>query len=154
MNKAESADLIIKLYELRREATMREARVWMMGFSPQSAQDVMKAMMDPNSSAYFRMVISYWDMAASFVNHGAIDEDMFNEVNGEGILVFAKVQPFLAELREGMGNPLFLSRLESWIMRMPDAAAMLEQRRAMIKRMFDARQEFTKAQAAAGGESE
>lgn len=94
MSKAESADLILKLYELRREATMREARNWMIGFFPESAADIMQAMINPETSAFYRMVTSYWDMAASFVNHGAIDEEMFADAHGEHVIVFSKSNLF------------------------------------------------------------
>ena len=66
MNKVESADLILKLYELRREETMRKARNWFISFFPESVDEVMQTMMDEKTSAYYRMVISYWDMAACF----------------------------------------------------------------------------------------
>ena len=79
MSKAESADLIMKLYDLRREKKMRKARDWFFGFNPTSADEVMQTMMDPDVGGYLRMVSSYWDMAAAFVNHGAIDADLFNE---------------------------------------------------------------------------
>ena len=59
MSKAESAELILKLYDLRREATMREARNWMISFFPESAADVMQAVMNPETSAYYRMVVTY-----------------------------------------------------------------------------------------------
>ena len=88
MKKVESADLIMKLYELRREETMRNARNWFISFFPESVDEVMNAMIDEKTSAYYRMVISYWDMAATFVNKDAIDEEMFNETVGEHIVVF------------------------------------------------------------------
>jgi hypothetical protein len=147
MSKAESADLLMKLYDLRREAVMREARNWFITFFPENAQEVMHAMLDPKTSAYYRMVVTYWDMAASFVNHGAIDEEMFNEANGEGVVTFAKIEPFLEELRQTMNNPAYLARLESWVMRMPDAKALCEQRRNMIKGFAQAREEMMKATA-------
>jgi hypothetical protein len=79
----ESADLIIKLYDLRREETIRKAREWYRTqFHPTSAQDVVNTLRGEHS-AYFRMVTSYWEMAASFVNHGAIDWQMFMDANGE-----------------------------------------------------------------------
>src|SRR5688500_16614167 len=96
---ARSAELIMRLYELRREATMRKARDWMFTFNPTSVDDFEKTMMDPEVGAYLRMVTSYWDMAASFVNHGAIDAEMFNDTAGEHVGVFAKIEPFLPELR-------------------------------------------------------
>ena len=62
------------------------------------------------------MVSSYWDMAASFVNHGAIDSEMFNDTAGEHVMVFAKIEPFLAELREMFQNPKAFQHLEKVIM--------------------------------------
>jgi len=73
MSKYEDADLILKLYDLRREATMREARNWLFTFNPTSVQDVIEVLLGEHSGHY-RMVISYWDMAAAMVNNGAIDE--------------------------------------------------------------------------------
>lgn len=115
MSKAKSADLIMKLYDLRREETMRKARNWMFSFNPTSVEDVEKAMMDPEVGGYLRMVLSYWDMAASFVNHGAIDADMFNETAGEHIGVFAKIEPFMAQLRAKWEQPDAFKHLEKVI---------------------------------------
>lgn len=143
MSKADSADLILKLYELRREVTMREARNWMMTFFPDNVQDVMQAMVKTETSAYYRMVTTYWDMAASFVNHDAIDEEMFADAHGEHIIVFSKIEPFLGEVREMMGSPKYLNNLETLIMKMPDAKEMLAGRREMMKRMMQARLEAT-----------
>ncbi|MBA2736484.1 MAG: hypothetical protein H0U50_06795 [Pyrinomonadaceae bacterium] len=144
MSKAESAELILKLYDLRREAKMREARSWIIGFFPETVQDVLKAMIDVETSAYYRMVVSYWDMAASFVNHGAIDEEMFNDSAGEHIVVFSKIEPFLSELREMTGNPNMLGNLEKLIMRQPDAKAKLSKSRETMKRWMQLRAETTK----------
>jgi hypothetical protein len=144
MSKAESADLILKLYELRREEKMREARNWIIPFFPESAAEVMKAMVSAETSAYFRMITSYWDMAASFVNHGAIDEEMFADANSEHIIVFSKVEPFLEEVRASLNNPKFLSNLEKLIMKMPDAKQLLATRRELMKRWMQARAEMSK----------
>lgn len=135
MNKTESANLILKLYELRREPVMREARNWMITFFPESAQDVLRAMTSMETSAFYRMVTTYWDMAASFVNHEAIDAEMFAETQSEHIVVFAKIEPFLNELRETMGSPNYLKNLETLIMKMPDAKKMLAHRREIIREM-------------------
>ena len=145
MSKTESADLILKLYELRREATMREARNWFISFFPESADEIVQALIDPRTSAFYRMVTSYWDMAASFVNHGAIDEEMFNDAQGEHIVIFCKISPFLSELREKTGNPNALSNLEKLIMRQPDAAQMLTARREMMRRWMEARMQQAKS---------
>ena len=134
----ESATLIIRLYELRRDSTMREARNWYArSFNPVTIDDVMQAVSGPNS-AHFRMVTSYWDMAASFVIHDAIDEAMFNDANGEQHVVFAKLEPFIAEYRAKMGNPAYLGNLEKLVMKTPGAkdrmAALRERFRAMASR--------------------
>jgi hypothetical protein len=143
--ESESADLIMKLYDLRREPTMREARNWYVGsFFPDSAQDVINALVSGETSAYFRMVTSYWDMAAGFVNRGAIDEDMFHDSAGESLVVFSKVEPYIAEVRTIVGNPKMMANLEALIMRLPDAAELLAQRREMIRRMMAARAEISK----------
>ncbi|HEX9928563.1 MAG TPA: hypothetical protein VGB02_08515 [Pyrinomonadaceae bacterium] len=141
----ESADLILKLYEMRRESVMREARNWMVGFFPESAQDVVQAMINPQTSAYYRMVTTYWDMAASFVINGAIEEKMFSDAAGEHIIIFSKIEPFLQELREMTGNPNGLKNLETLVMRMPNAKETLAARREMMKRWMLAREEMAKA---------
>jgi hypothetical protein len=121
----ESATLLIRLYELRREETMREARNWFAReFNPNSIEDVMAALMGQNSG-HFRMVTSYWDMVASFVLNGAIDEQMFNDANGEQIGVFAKMEPFLADYRARSGNPRYMAQLEQVVMRRPGAKEQL-----------------------------
>jgi hypothetical protein len=144
MSKAESADLIMKLYDLRREEKMREARGWITSFFPESAADIMRAMVAAETSGKFRMVTSYWDMAAGFVNHGAIDEEMFFESNGECVIVFSKVEPFLEELRQIMGSPNYLKNLETLVMKLPDAKEVLASRREMMKRWMQMRAEMAK----------
>jgi hypothetical protein len=133
MSKVESADLILKLYDLRREATMREARNWMFTFNPTTAEDVEKTMMDPQVGGYLRMVLSYWDMAAALVNHGAIDADLFNETVGEHIGVYTKLEPFIAELREKWQMPEAFKNLEKVILDRPDGAERVERTREWMK---------------------
>src|SRR5580765_8482624 len=133
MSKVESADLILKLYDLRREDKMREARNWMFSFNPTSADEYFQTMMDPNVGGYLRMVTSYWDMAASFVNHGAIDAEMFSDTAGEHIMVFAKVEPLLAELREKFQNPNAFKHLEKVIYDMPDGRERLAKTQEWMK---------------------
>ena len=133
MSKVESADLILKLYDLRREATMRKARDWMFTFNPTSAQDFMATMMDPEVGGYLRMVTSYWDMAASFVNHGAIDAEMFNDTVGEHTMVFAKIEPFLAELREIFQEPKAFAHLEKVILDQPNGAEKVKKTQEWMK---------------------
>src|SRR5438477_9276650 len=114
----ESANLILKLYELRREETMRKARNFFFTFEPKSTEDYMKTMMGPDG-AYVRMVASYWEMAASLVVNGAIDAKMFDETQGEHIMVFGKIEPLLPKLREIAGNPSAFKCLEQVCKSMP-----------------------------------
>ena len=132
MSKQADADLILKLYDLRREPVMREARNWFFTFNPQSAGEYMEAMMGENSG-YARMVISYWDMAASLVNNGAIDEQMFNDANGEHLFVFAKIEPVLEELRQTTNQPDFLKNFETLVRRIPNNQEKLVAMRERIK---------------------
>ena len=133
MSKVESADLILKLYDLRREATMRKARDWFFMFNPTSAEDYMKTMMDPEVGGYLRMVSSYWDMAAAMVNHGAIDAELFNDTVGEHVLVFAKIEPHLAQLREIWQEPKAFYHLEKVILDKPDGAEKLRKTQEWMK---------------------
>lgn len=133
MSKVESADLILKLYDLRREETMRKARNWFFTFNPTSMEDVEKTMMDPEVGGLLRMVLSYWDMAAAFVNHGAIDADMFRETAGEHIGVFAKLEPFIAELRAKWEMPEAFMHLEKVILDAPNGRERLEKTKEWIK---------------------
>ena len=130
-----SAELIMKLYDLRREETMRKARNWMFTFNPTSAADVGKTMMDPEVGAYLRMVLSYWDMAATFVAHGAIDADMFHETAGEHIGVFAKIAPFLEDLRKEWDMPEAFANLEKIIMDRPDGAERVRKTQEWMKQI-------------------
>ncbi len=133
-DSSDSANLILKLYELRREEVMRKARSWfVMEFHPGSAADVSAAAMGEHS-AYFRMVSTYWDMACSFVVNGAIDEQMFNDANGEHMAVYSKFAPFISEVRELSGRPTYLQHLEKVVMNIPDVEKRMTSFREMIKK--------------------
>lgn len=144
MSKHQSAELILKLYDLRREPVMREARNWMAGFFPESADDIMRVMIDPKTSAYYRMVLSYWDMAASLVNHDAIEAEMFNDASGEHVVFFSKIHPFLEDVRAMMENPGYLRHLETLIMKMPEPEQTMAGYRERMKRWMAARDEMAK----------
>ena len=133
MSKAKSADLILKLYDLRREATMRKARDWFFTFNPTSVDEFEKTMMDPEVGGYLRMVTSYWDMAAALVNHGAIDAEMFTDTVGEHIGVFAKIEPFLADLRTKWEMPDAFKHLEKVIYDTPGGKERLAKTREWMK---------------------
>ncbi len=150
MSKVESADLILKLYDLRRETKMREARNWIFSFNPTSAEQYWQTMMDPEVGGLLRMVTSYWDMAATLVNHGAIDADMFNETAGEHFMIFAKIEPFLAEMREKFQNPEAFKNLEKVIMDAPNGAERLAKTQEWMKTINE---QIAAAQAGKAGEA-
>jgi hypothetical protein len=132
MSKQDEAGLILKLYELRREETMRKARNWyFLEFNPQSLADINSAMFSEHSG-HLRMVMTYWDMAAALVNHGAISADLFNETNGEQFSVFAKLEPFLGEMRAAYA-PQILANLEKLVDATPDGRQRLATIRERMK---------------------
>jgi len=108
------AELILHLYELRTEERMRKARKYMQSpeFSPRSPDDVIKiqSAFGSEENAYYRQVLSYWEMAASFVTRGALNVELFSDSAGELFFLYAKFRPFIAQVRET--NPLFLTNME------------------------------------------
>lgn len=142
MSKHDDAELILKLYDLRREPVMREARNWMFTFNPTSIQDVFDALLGEHSGHY-RMVISYWDMAAAMVNNGAIDETLFNETNGEHIFVYAKIEPVIEDIRTAFGAPDFLHNLETLVKRIPNIEEKIRGMRERMKKFAEMRAERT-----------
>ena len=108
----ESAQSLMQLYEIRREAKLREARTWVTrSFNPQSVEDY-AAVMQTDEYTYVRMVTSYWDMAASFVVHGAIDPEMFRSVSGEMLVAYCKVEHMIDDVRAGLGQPGLFKHVE------------------------------------------
>ena len=134
MSKQEEATLILKLYELRREETLRKARDWYFSqFHPESIADYNNALLGPYSG-FMRMVTSYWEMAASVVNHGAIGIEMFTDANTEHIGVFTKIEPFLNELRTQFG-PNYVRNLEKLIDATPNGRQRVAAVRERMKNM-------------------
>jgi hypothetical protein len=130
----ESAQLILKLYELRRDPLMREARQWFVReFNPETIADVQAALASDHNPR-LRMVAGYWDMACSLVAHGAIDRQMFIDASGEVFATFAKVQPLLAEIRQ-ITNPAFAKHVEEVLMAEPGIDERLEMLRQRFRRM-------------------
>lgn len=150
-SKAESAGLILRLYELRREKRMRKAREWFASFQPDSVEDVLTAARG-KESPLFRMVTSYWDMAGALVLHGAIDPVMFQDAGSEHLYVFAKLEPYLAGLREASRQPDYLGRLERLIDAVPEGRARVAklQDRMRSARLAEATKTATPTGAKAG----
>jgi hypothetical protein len=132
MSKQEEAALILKLYELRREDTMRKARDWYFrDFHPESLADFSNAMFGDHSG-HLRMVVSYWDMAAALVNDGAISQELFDNANSEHIGVFAKYELLLPEIRNAY-SPKFASNIEKLIDNTPDGRKRTANTREQLK---------------------
>ena len=121
------AEIILKLYELRRETVLRQARAWVGGeFWPTTADEyfaVASNNADPHN-AFVRQVISYWEMAAAMVLHGAVSAELFVDCNGEGFFLLAKFAPILEEVRKR--SPNFLAKTSELVRRFSAAAARYE----------------------------
>ena len=131
----EDARLILHLYELRREPRLREARDWFTGkFQPKSIEEIrtVGAARGTPENASYRMVTTYWDMAASFVARGILDSELFLESGGEMLVVWAKLEPFISELRQG--NSRLLKNVERVIEGSPSA----KERVAELRKRFAA----------------
>jgi hypothetical protein len=135
----ESAQLNLQLFDLRREPVLREARAWFLTeFNPESLADF-GALASGERNASFRMVLSYWDMAASLVSTGAIDAEAFRAAHGEIFATFSKIQPFLAEMRAASGEPDFCRHMEAVVLGAPGGEVILARRREAIRAFAKAR---------------
>jgi len=122
------AEVVMQLYELRREETLRKARHFMVfEFQPKTLEELRAVSRDvkANNNVYWRQALSYWEMAATFVLQGAVDPELFLASNGEGILLYAKFHHFHAETEKESGNP-FMRNTAALIAKYPAAAAMHE----------------------------
>ena len=110
---AEDADLILRLYEIRREPEMRRARAFMMNEFHASSWDEVRPhyLTGDEMDRHFRMVTSYWEIVASFVNRGILDEDLFFDTHGEGLFVWNKIKHLMPDARKQI-RPTFLWNLE------------------------------------------
>jgi hypothetical protein len=127
------AGIILKLYELRTEALMRQARAWVLGeFWPKTPEAFFAVLDNPADphNAYLRQVLSYWEMAAALVLHGAVSAELFIDCNGEGLFLLAKFTPILDAIRER--NPGFLMKTSELIDRFSIASQRYEM---VLKRM-------------------
>jgi hypothetical protein len=125
---AADAELILKLYEMRREETLRKSRRFMIfDFQPKTLEELRAVSRDVGSqyNAAWRQTISYWEMASSLVLRGALDADLFLDSNGEGILIYAKFHHFHVETEKESGNP-FMRNTAALIAKYPTAQKLHE----------------------------
>jgi len=113
------AELLLRLYEVRREPEMRKARHWFLHVCQPSDWDALKAhrMTGTDEDRYIRMVTSYWDMVSTFVAQGVLNEQLFFSTNGENVVVWNKASPWIEGLRSEMKRPTYLKNLESVVER-------------------------------------
>ncbi len=140
MSRQEEANLTLRLYEIRSSEKLREARFWFTThFNPQSAEEIAALMASGNrQSAFYRMVTTYWDMACAFVVFEAIDEKFFHATQTEYLAVFAKLEPFIAELRQIFGLPDYLENLERVARNAPNAEDYFIKIRGLMSRWNEA----------------
>jgi hypothetical protein len=139
------AEIILKLYELRTEAVLRQARAWMTGeFWPNTPEEFFAVAQNPRDphNAFFRQVTTYWEMAAAMVLHGAVSVELFVDCNGEGFFLLAKFNHILEAIREKM--PTFMNKTSELVKRFPAAAARYE---ATLKNVAARRQSLQQTQA-------
>ena len=123
------ADLALKLYELRRESVMRESRAAIVaGFLPTSLDDII-AVTKPDHplNAAYRQCTTYWEMVYSMARHGVMHAEFMMESNGEGLLLFTRIEPWLAEFRAHIGNPLALRNAE-WVSKETELGRLIAER--------------------------
>ena len=141
----QDAELILKLYDLRREPVMREARASVVGFWPQSLDDIIALVsaFGTKEQAYFRQVAGYWEMAASLVNRGALNRELALDNYQEMFFVYAKVAPYIEEYRKKMGQPGAFKQVQQLI-------ESSEENKQRLKDMQAMQAEMMKRRAAAG----
>jgi hypothetical protein len=135
------AEIILKLYELRTETVMRKARAWITGeFWPLTADDFFAVQMDSGSdnNRYLRQVVTYWEMAASLVLHGALSSDLYVDCNAEPFFILAKLAHLLPEIHSR--SPLYFSKTLQLIDNSQSAAARYEAAKRNVEGMRQARQ--------------
>jgi hypothetical protein len=134
------AELVLRLYDLRRETVIRENRARLIrDLWPRRAEDLLDVLKSehPLNTAY-RQVTTYWEMAYSFARHGALHADVLLDSAGEGLFVYARIEPFLAELRTAT-NPRTLSNTEWVATQTEKGRAIMETSRARVKKMLEAK---------------
>ena len=106
--------LILKLYDIRRETRMREARKWFGSYFKAKTLEEFNALCPPGSepNASYRMLTSYWEMVASFITNGVLHQELFFEGNREFLFVWERVRDVVPELRKAFSNPIDLKHLE------------------------------------------
>ena len=145
---AADADLMMKLYDLRRESEMRKARNWFATWTPQSFDEIVQLSMNFGSeeNRWMRQVLTYWENAASLALRGAVHKDLFMDWNGELIFVYVKMKPWLKQIRDFNDMPDWMGKVEQVATGSPEARKRVAWMEGRFKKMAEMR-----AKAAAKG---
>src|SRR6476661_10672802 len=110
----EQAQLHLQVYDLRREARLRQARDWFQqNYNADTVEEAMRiAAPGTEHGTFFGMVISYWDQACALLNYGLLHDDLFFETSGEFFGVWNRIQPTIQEGRKRFSNKLFAAHIE------------------------------------------
>jgi hypothetical protein len=140
----QDAELVLKLYDLRREPVMRQARDFVAQFSPSTFEELMAVVgaFGTKENAYVRQVLGYWEMVASLIVHGTLNAALAQDTLGEMNFVYARVQPFIKQMREKMVSPEFMQNMEKVVEGTPEGLDRLKRMQARLA-------EFAKMRAAA-----
>ena len=139
------AQIVLQLYDFRREAELRKARNWFNGgFWPATVDDILKISSNFSlpENAWFRQVLTYWEMAAALVLRGALNEDLFYDTNAEMWFSFAKIYPNLKAYREKSGSPQAWANIEKLVTRTKQGKARFDN---VLKRVSAFREQLANA---------
>jgi hypothetical protein len=135
------AELVLTLYDLRREAVMREHRkLFLREFWPSNAADVVDVLrLDHPLNTAYRQVTTYWEMAYALCRHGTLNSELLLDSSAEGMFIYARIEPYLTDLRAAAANPRVLRSTE-WIATQTETGrAVMEIQRARVQKLLAAR---------------
>ncbi len=138
---ADDARIVMKLYDLRREPEMRKARNWFASWTPQSFDEIVQLSMNfsADENRWMRQVLTYWENAASLVLRGVVNSDLFMDWNGEMVFVYAKIKPWLKQIREFQGMPDWMSKVEKVATSTPELRKRIAWMEDRFKKMAEMR---------------
>ncbi|HEV2065098.1 MAG TPA: hypothetical protein VGS00_11180 [Thermoanaerobaculia bacterium] len=143
----DDANLVLRLYDLRREEKLRAAREWYRTkFCPLSVEDIKTLYQTPGEeNTSFRMATTYWDMACSFVASGVLHPELFMQSGSESLMVWSRVEEFVPHIRKEMGVPWFLASIEKVIAMTPSSQERLALFRSRLAAMREKIQKARKS---------
>lgn len=144
---ASDAQIVMQMYDFRREAEMRKARKWFGGWNPQSFDEITKLSMafDSQENAWLRQVLTYWENAASLVLHGAVHKGLFMDWGGEMLFVYVKLKPWMKQIREFNNMPEWMSKVETVCNSTPELRKRIAWMEDRFKKVAEMRAKSAKA---------